>query len=102
MESDISTKRRQGHVGRDDEASVDGAQAPVENADDDLNRSSHEREVVFAREERVRAGDVGNETTTEACRAQRDADYGQELQMPAERFILQGVRLGGCGACLSV
>ena len=60
MERNISTKRRQGHIRRDDEASVNGTQAPVEETDDNLNGRGNEREVVFAREERVRAGDVGD------------------------------------------
>jgi hypothetical protein len=93
VESNISSKRRQEHVRREDEAGIDGTQTPVEDTDDDLDRSRHEREVVLAHEERLRAGDVGDETTAEACRGQRDADYGQELKVPAERFILQGTRI---------
>lgn len=56
MKAQVGAKWRQGKVWRNDEAGVNQSEAPVQNADDNLNRGGNEGQVVLGSEEVVGHG----------------------------------------------
>lgn len=100
METQICAKRRKRHVRWDDQSGVDGAQTPVQDADDDFDGCGDEGKVVLGCEAEAgeigrwwggtgrrrrgsRRSDVCEETKDEADRGDAQADYGKKLEMPA-------------------
>jgi hypothetical protein len=84
VECQVVEKWWQGKIWRYDETGVDGAEAPVENADDDFNGCGNERDVVLDSEAGRVVGYVGYKAERETCCADGDADNSEELEMPAE------------------
>ena len=103
--------REQGQLGpiRDDEALVDEAEGPVEDADEDLERGGADGEGVLGAEEGGGAGEVGEGAGGEGEEGEGEADDGEVLEVPAVGVVdgvgvggevLEGVEEGGEAGCL--
>lgn len=88
MKTQIIKKWWHRQVWRNDEGVVNRPKAPVQEADDNLDRRGDESEVVLKNEAILRVGYVCDQTKSEACCTDCDANYGKELKMPAKRLIL--------------
>lgn len=71
------------------EGGVDGAETPVQDANDDFHGGGYERDVVLYSEEGEVVGHVSEEAEYEACCADGYAEYGEELEVPTERAVLR-------------
>lgn len=82
VETEVGGQGQLGPV-RDDEALVDEAEGPVENADEDFERGGADGEGVFEEEEGGGGGQVGEEAGGEGEEGEGQADDGEELEVPA-------------------
>ncbi len=93
MEAQIREERQLRPV-RYDEALVDGAEGPVEDADEDLEGGGADGKGVLEAEEGGGCAQVGEDAGGEGEDGEGEADDGEELEVPAVG-VVDGVWIVG-------
>lgn len=87
MQKPLTWQERKFKVGRNDQLTVDGAETPVQGADQHLQRSRAHGEQVLEQKELGRECEVGQGADDKCQAGKREANDGQILEMPAVGFI---------------